>query len=304
MHCYSNENILRKVRKLLVKGEVMRFVVVTGMSGAGKSLALKYLEDIGYYCVDNLPTPLIDEFFKVCVDNGINKAAIGADIRGGRLFQELRTNLDAAKKYGIGYDILFLDCANDTLRNRYKETRREHPLSIGKRIDDGIEREREMLADIKENANYVIDTTTSPTKQLKERINSIFANDDYRLIVNLLSFGFKHGAPNDSDIVFDVRFIPNPFYDKELRELTGNDKPVQEYVMSHSVSVAFLDKLKEMTGFLLPNYINEGKSQIVISIGCTGGRHRSVTFANELNTCLIKLGYKCVLTHRDVEVKN
>jgi len=271
------------------------------MSGAGKSMALKYLEDIGYYCVDNLPTPLIDDFFKICVNNNIGKAAIGADIRGGRLFHELNSNLDAAKKYGIGCDILFLDCDNDALRNRYKETRREHPLSVGKRIEDGIERERAMLADIKESANFVIDTTNSPTKHLKERINSIFAEDDHQIIINILSFGFKFGAPNDSDMVFDVRFIPNPFYDNELREKTGNDESVQKFVMSHSVSVEFLDKLKDMVKFLLPNFVEEGKAQLVISIGCTGGKHRSVTLANELHGYIKRLGFKSILTHRDIK---
>jgi len=270
------------------------------MSGAGKSLTLKFLEDIGYYCVDNLPAPLIDSFFTVCIDKGINKAAIGADIRGREFFKELHANLDTATKHGIEFDILFLDCASETLINRYKETRRDHPLAVGKRLEDGIEQERKMLADLKESADYVIDTTTSLTKQLKERVNSIFASDHHGLIVNILSFGFKYGAPSDSDMIFDVRFIPNPFYERELRELTGNDAPVKNFVMSHSVSVEFLHKLKEMSEFLLPNFINEGKSQLVISIGCTGGKHRSVTLSSQLYKHLQQLGYKCNLTHRDI----
>jgi len=270
------------------------------MSGAGKSLALKYLEDIGYYCVDNLPTPLIDSFFKVCVDSGIDKAAIGADIRGRQFFQELRTNLDAAAKHGVGYDILFLDCTAEALLNRYKETRREHPLAVGKRLEEGIRLEREMLANIKESANYVIDTTSLLTKQLKEQINSIFANGNNGLLVNILSFGFKYGAPNDADMLFGVRFIPIPFYESELRDLNGKDAPVKNFVMSHEVSIEFLTKLKEMAEFLLPNFVDEGKSQLVISIGCTGGKHRSVTLSSELYQYLQQLGYKCNLTHRDI----
>jgi len=286
-------------------GEQMRFVVVTGMSGAGKSLALKYLEDIGYYCVDNLPAPLMNNFFTFCAENAetIKKAAIGADIRGGRYFAELRPIIEAAKKDNIRCEILFLDCADAMLLNRYKETRREHPLANGGRIIDGIKREREILADIREVACYEIDTTRSLTRQLKERINGYFA-DEETFVVNIISFGFKYGVPGDSDMVYDVRFIPNPYYNAELREKTGNDKAVQDFVLENGVSIDFLGKLKEMTEFLLPNYINEGKSQIVISIGCTGGRHRSVTFANELNKSLKGLGYKCVLTHRDVDVRS
>jgi len=281
----------------------MRFVIVTGMSGAGKSLALKYLEDIGYYCVDNLPAPLISNFFTFCAENSetIEKAAIGADIRGGRYFAELRPIIEAAKQDDIRCEILFLDCADAMLLNRYKETRREHPLAGGGRVEEGIRLERDLLCGIREIASYEIDTTRSLTRQLKARINGIFA-DEESFVVNITSFGFKYGVPGDSDMVYDVRFIPNPYYMSDLRDLTGNDADVQKFVLSNSVSVDFLDKLKDMTGFLLPNYVNEGKSQIVISIGCTGGRHRSVTIANELSAFLKKQGYKCVLTHRDVEL--
>jgi UPF0042 nucleotide-binding protein len=268
------------------------------MSGAGKSLALKYLEDIGYYCVDNLPAPLIDGLINVCSGmGGVERAAVGVDIRGGRLFNEWKSDMRAAKRHG---EILFLDCADDVLLKRYKETRREHPLAIGGRVEDGIRTEREMLATIKENANFVIDTTGSLTKQLKEKINGNFAGGGHKLTVNIVSFGFKYGMPNDSDMVFDVRFIPNPFYDPTLRELTGNDAPVREYVLSFPTSLSFLDKLKDMAVFLLPNFIDEGKSQLVLSIGCTGGRHRSVTLSNELFGYLCAQGYKCVLTHRDI----
>jgi UPF0042 nucleotide-binding protein len=273
------------------------------MSGAGKSLALKYLEDIGYYCVDNLPTPLIGGFISICAQQemGVSSAAIGIDIRGGKLFKELHANLtEAASKHGVACDILFLECEDDVLIKRYKETRRDHPLSVGDRAELGIKKERALLADIKGSANYIIDTTNSLTKQLKERINDIFADTNHGIIVNIVSFGFKYGAPNDSDMVFDVRFIPNPFYDMELRELTGNDRPVRDFVLSHENSRVFLSKLTDMTDFLLPNYVDEGKSQLIISIGCTGGKHRSVTLSNELYAHLTGKGYKCIMTHRDV----
>jgi UPF0042 nucleotide-binding protein len=272
------------------------------MSGAGKSLALKYLEDIGYYCVDNLPTPLINGFISICSEpgSGVEKAAIGVDIRGGNLFKELYPTLDTAKKQGSHCVVLFLDCADDVLLKRYKETRRDHPLAIGGRAESGIKAERQMLADIKERADYVIDTTNTLTKQLKERINNTFADANHGIIVNILSFGFKYGAPNDSDMVFDVRFIPNPFYNLDLRELTGNDKLVRDFVLSHEISNTFLAKLKDLSDFLLPNFIDEGKSQLVISIGCTGGKHRSVTLSDELNKHLTSKGYKCILTHRDI----
>lgn len=284
----------------------MQFVIVTGMSGAGKSTALKLLEDIGFFCVDNLPPTLISKFAEVCFgeNSDIDKVALGVDIRGGKLFDDLLPGLAAVNNERYHYSILFLDCSDEVLLKRYKESRRSHPLAKNGRINSGIEKERELLAEIKELSTYIIDTSNLLTRQLKEKINDIFIeNKSFNsLIINILSFGFKFGIPNDSDLVFDVRFIPNPFYIQEMKALTGNDEVVKQYVMSWDVAQLFSHKLKEMIEFLIPNYINEGKNQLVISIGCTGGKHRSVTLANELYEYLNKQGHTVLLNHRDILV--
>lgn len=283
----------------------MRFVIITGMSGAGKSQAIKFLEDIGFFCVDNLPPTLIPKFAEICFAPGseITKVALGIDIRGGKLFKDLFSGLSAVKDNGYNYEILFLDASDNVLIKRYKETRRKHPLALEDRISTGIEKERDILDDVKKKANYIIDTSNLLTRQLKEEINHIFLEDKKfeSLMVTVLSFGFKYGIPNDSDLVFDVRFIPNPFYFTEMRELTGNDEPVKEYVMKWNESKQFLSKLQDMIEFLIPNYIKEGKNQLVISIGCTGGKHRSVTLANEIYGILKKLGHRVILEHRDID---
>lgn len=282
----------------------MRFVIVTGMSGAGKLTAQKMMEDMGYYCVDNLPVPLISKFAELLVEGNteITKVVLGVDVRADQSFDAIPKALDELKAKGIDYEILFMDCNDSTLVKRYKESRRNHPLAIGGRVEDGINSERKILEKIRKNANFVIDTSHLLTRELKEELDRIFIqNENYNsLMVNIVSFGFKHGIPQDVDLVFDVRFLPNPFYIDELKNQTGNDAPVHDYVMSFEESTVFLNKLVDMIDFLIPNYIKEGKNQLVIGIGCTGGRHRSVTLANELYGKLKDRGsYGVTLLHRD-----
>ena len=263
----------------------MRFVVVTGLSGAGKSTALDFLEDAGYYCVDNLPVQLISEFAKLLNENDeIERAALGIDVRTGSAFDEIESALEELSKMGISYEILFLESDDSVLVKRYKETRRLHPLSFGDRIEVGIERERKKLSNIKKHAGHIIDTSRMLTRELKTEIDSIFVNDrDFKnLYVTILSFGFKYGIPSDADLVFDVRFLPNPYYHDELRPLSGKDKEVSDFVLGFPEAHEFLDKLQDMLMFLIPNYIAEGKNQLVVAIGCTGGKHRSITLAEAL----------------------
>ncbi|MBQ6129798.1 MAG: RNase adapter RapZ [Lachnospiraceae bacterium] len=281
----------------------MRFVVVTGLSGAGKSTTLNYLEDAGYYCVDNMPVQLIAEFVKLLVENKeIERAALGIDVRTGSGFDELESSLDAIRGMGIDYEILFLESDDGVLVKRYKETRRIHPLAFGDRLEVGIEREREKLSNIKKHAAHIIDTSQMLTRDLKTEIDKIFVNDKKfkNLYVTILSFGFKYGIPTDADLVFDVRFLPNPYYHDELRPLTGADKPVVDFVMGYKEAGEFLDKLEDMLNFLIPNYISEGKNQLVVAIGCTGGKHRSVTLASALFDRMNEYDdYGFKLEHRD-----
>lgn len=283
----------------------MDFVIVTGMSGSGKSITLKFLEDIGFFCVDNLPPLLIPKFAEICYRSGsdIEKVAMGIDIRGGKLFDDLFETLEELKEKKYDFKILFLDASDDILLTRYKETRRAHPLAKGERIITGITKERELLEKVKKASTYIIDTSYILTRQLKEKINDIFLDEKSfnSLMITVLSFGFKYGIPNDSDLVFDVRFLPNPFYLKELKEMTGNDEPVRDFVMNMNLSKEFMEKLRDLTLFLIPNYVNEGKNQLVISIGCTGGKHRSVTLANELFKTLQEIGHSVIIQHRDIE---
>lgn len=283
----------------------MRFVVVTGMSGAGKRTAMKMLEDVGFYCVDNLPVPLIEKFVElVATPNGeINKVALGLDVRADQPFGEAQCVLDKLRANGYLFEILFMDAGDPVLLKRYKETRRMHPLSPNGRVEEGVHKEREILQEIKQKADYVIDTSNLLTRELKEEIDHIFVrNEEYNsLMVTILSFGFKNGIPADADLVFDVRFLPNPFYIDELKHKTGNDTEVQDYVMSFPEASVFLEKLMAMLDFLVPNYIKEGKHQLVIGIGCTGGKHRSVTLANELYAGMKEHGnYGVTLYHRDI----
>lgn len=283
----------------------MRCIIVTGMSGAGKSTVLRFLEDIGYFCVDNLPPSLIPKFIELCSKPGtdIEQVALGIDIRGGKLFDDLFSCLSEITVQNHKFSILFMDATDEVLLKRFKESRRNHPLARGERIISGIMRERDLLRDVKRKADYIIDTTHILSRQLKEKINDIFLDNKSfdSLIITVLSFGFKYGIPADSDLVFDVRFIPNPFYISELKPLTGNDIEVREYVMDCEESRIFIEKLDDMISFLIPNYIKEGKNQLVIAIGCTGGKHRSVTLANELYSRLQKNGNSVIINHRDID---
>ena len=283
----------------------MRFVVVTGMSGGGKSTALRMLEDAGFYCVDNLPVPLIEKFVELIAapDGEVTKVALGLDVRADQAFGDVQKILENLKANGYLFEILFMEANDKTLLKRYKETRRMHPLSLDGRIEDGIRKERKVLNDIRNKSDYVIDTSNLLTRELKEELERIFVqNEEYNsLMVTILSFGFKHGIPADADLVFDVRFLPNPFYIDELKYKTWNDKEVQDYVMGFLEASVFIDKLADMVEFLIPNYIKEGKYQLVIGIGCTGGKHRSVTLANHLYMRMKNKGsYGLKIDHRDV----
>jgi len=286
----------------------VRFVIVTGMSGGGKSTAMRMLEDVGFFCVDNLPVPLIEKFMELLVmpGNEISKAALGLDVRADQSFGDAMKILDRMRQNGFIFEVLFMDASDSTLVKRYKESRRVHPLCTPEdsRVEHGISKEREILTEMKKKADYIIDTSKLLTRELKEEIDRIFVkNGEYNnLIISIMSFGFKHGIPADADLVFDVRFLPNPFYIDELKYMTGNDKGVQEYVMGFPEAGQFMDKLEDMLRFLIPNYIKEGKYQLVVAIGCTGGKHRSVTLANELYKRMKDKGnYGLTISHRDVK---
>lgn len=284
----------------------MRFVVVTGMSGGGKRTALKMLEDIGFYCVDNLPEPLVEKFVEVFAtpDRAMTKVALGLDVRSDKSRGGVEKTLDMLREKGHSFEILFMDANEQVILRRYKESRRLHPLSEDGRIEEGIRRERSILEGLRKKADYVIDTSNLLTRELKEELDRIFIKgEEYNsLMINIVSFGFKNGIISDADLVFDVRFLPNPFYIDELKQKTGNDKEVQDYVMSFEEAHSFMDMLTGLINFLIPNYIKEGKYQLVIGIGCTGGKHRSVTLANELYARLKDKGsYGIKISHRDVE---
>ena len=283
----------------------MRFVIVTGMSGAGKSTAMKILEDMEYFCVDNLPIALLQKFVELSFNSmgDIDKVALGLDIRSGDL-STVDSIIDKLKQDGKKCEILFLEANDETLIKRYKATRRSHPLGQRGRVDEGLAVERQLLAFLKKKADYIIDTDNMLTKELRAELEKIFIeNKEYKnLFINVVSFGFKNGIPADSDLIFDVRFMPNPFYVDELKTKTGNDKEVNDFVMQSEASVIFLKKLEDMLDFLIPNYVEEGKNQLVIGIGCTGGKHRSVTIANKVYEFLKEKGeYGIKLTHRDIE---
>lgn len=284
----------------------MRIVIVTGISGAGKSTALKMLEDAGYFCVDNLPVPLLPKFMEMLILLGseYTKVGLGIDIRSSQKFGQLRETLETLRKKDVKFEILFLDASDEALIKRYKETRRSHPLAGDGRVDKGIDEERRRTIFLKQQADYIIDTSQMLTRELRSEILKIFVeNKNYKnLYVTILSFGFKYGIPGDADLVFDVRFLPNPYYIQELRPMSGNDAPVRDYVMSSETARKFLDKLVDMVQFLIPNYVAEGKNQLVIGIGCTGGKHRSVTLANALYYALEQEeGYGLKIEHRDIE---
>ena len=286
----------------------MKLVIVTGMSGAGKTIALKMLEDIGFYCVDNLPISLVDKFVQLVSEGtSIEKAALGLDIRSGEELGNLDEILENWRRSYVDVQVLFLDANDAVLIKRYKETRRTHPLAGAGRLENGIEKEREKLAFLKREADYIIDTSMLLTRELRKELEKIFLQDArYKnMYVTVLSFGFKYGIPEDADLVFDVRFLPNPYYDEHLRPLTGQVQAVRDYVMQGGTADAFLKKLYDMIDFLLPNYINEGKNQLVIAVGCTGGKHRSVTIARALYEHLEAAGeYGIRIDHRDIDKDN
>lgn len=284
----------------------MHLVVITGMSGAGKSYALNVLEDMEYYCIDNMPPLLIGEFVRLYENNEEKKnsnIAVGVDIRGGEYFYELGEVMNLLKAKDIKIETLFLDADDKTLIKRYQESRRTHPLSRSGRVQEGIDKEREIMAEIKGNATYVLDTSKISIWDLKRKVVSLFSpkNQEKKgFPINIISFGFKHGMPNDVDLVFDVRFIDNPYYIENLREKTGLQKEVQEYVMGKPEAQTFLQKLMDMVDFLVPLYVKEGKGQLSIAIGCTGGRHRSVTLAEKLAEHLEKTCHRIIINHLNI----
>ncbi len=282
----------------------MRFVIITGLSGAGKTQAIRSLEDFGFFCVDNLPPTLIPKFAELCYQTGegIDKIALVIDIRGGEFFHDLLSSLEVMEEEGTKWEMLFLEASDEALIKRFKESRRHHPLSPGDRVIKGIEEERERLKDIRVRASYIIDTTNLHPRQLKEELAELFVREGEKegLLISVVSFGFKYGIPLDSDLVFDVRFLPNPYYNEVLRDYSGENKAVKDYVLKWKDTSKFLRKLEDMVEFLIPRYIQEGKSSLVISIGCTGGRHRSVIIANALYELLKKRAHRVIVDHRDI----
>ena len=284
----------------------MRFIIVTGLSGAGKSEATNTLEDMGYFCVDNLPPKLIKKFAEVCKQSqgSIDKVALVMDIRGGIFFDDLFESLSELSREQFQYEILFLDTSDEVLVKRFKEKRRSHPLAPGGRVITGIELERQKLREVKDKADVIIDTSKYAIKDLREEMARKFGDKEMpekQMASTILSFGFKYGIPVDSDLVFDVRFIPNPFYIPELKPFSGNDEPVKNYVMDQIETQTFLEKANDMFEFLIPNYQKEGKRQLIISIGCTGGRHRSVAIANSIYETLHSNNHDVYVEHRDIK---
>lgn len=281
----------------------MKAIIITGLSGAGKTQAIDCLEDMGYYCIDNMPPALIKSFIDLTANGkGIDKAAFIIDVRGGRLFDDLKESLEELKKDDIEYKILYLEATDRVLLRRYNETRRVHPLSEGGSVMTGIRKEREMLKELRKNADYIIDTSNMKAAQLWAEIKHLLTEGESSktFMINIMSFGYKRGTPMATDIVFDMRFIPNPYYVKSLRSLTGNNAKVSRYVLKHQVTRDFLEKAMDMIEMLIPFYMKEGKYSLNIGIGCTGGHHRSVAVANELDRRLQEQGKRTTLEHRDL----
>lgn len=282
----------------------MEFVIITGMSGAGKSRAVDAMEDMGFFCVDNLPAKLILTFYELSLEAHREHVAIVTDTRGGDLFSGFLETMDSMKTAGYSYKILFLDASDYVLINRFKETRRKHPLAdpfLGS-VEQAVQLERDILRTVRIQADYIVDTSSISPAQLKSRLSSIFLNESGEtLSIHCMSFGFKYGVPAEADLVFDVRCFPNPFYIEELRELTGLDEAVREYVINAKETQGFLLHLFSMIDYMLPLYREEGKSQLVVAIGCTGGHHRSVAIAQALYSHLQEKKQKRVsVTHRDI----
>lgn len=283
----------------------MRLIIVTGMSGAGKTAALKMLEDVGFICVDNMPIRFIPRMVNTMGDDNlsIENIALGIDVRSGQALIGLGDVLSSLKEQKCPYEILFLDASTPVLVKRFKETRRTHPLTGVGRVDKGIEIERKKLEFLKRQADYIIDTSHLLIRELKAEVDKIICKEKgySNFFITVLSFGFKYGIPADADLVFDVRFLHNPFYIEELKHKTGNDREVFDYVMKAPAALEFLDKLEDLLKFLIPNYIGEGKNQLVVAIGCTGGKHRSVTLARGIMDRLSGLEYGIKIEHRDIE---
>lgn len=278
------------------------FIIITGLSGAGKSLASRCFEDLNFFCVDNLPPALLPKLAQLCASSEVQNVALVIDIRGRDFFGEFDSALDEMRRDGVPFQIIFLDASDQTLVTRFSETRRKHPLSAGGRVLDDIRQERKLLENVRQRADLILDTSIlSPTRLKEEIITRIaVAPAGSRITVTILSFGFKYGLPMDADLVFDVRFLSNPYYVASLRDLTGNDADVRDFVLAQPKAQAFLDHLYQMTDFLVPEYVQEGKTHLTIAIGCTGGKHRSITLANELSRHLQSRSFKVVLEHRDV----
>ena len=286
----------------------MEFVIISGMSGAGKTSALHIMEDIGYYCVDNIPTSLLQTLYKLCKDSSdkaMKRVAVVVDVRGNGDYEVMYDDLENFKKNNEGLSILYIDAKVDSLIVRYKETRRRHPLT--ERLKDGsvaaaVKEEQRLLVPVKTLADYSIDTTFMSIKQLRERIISMFLeNSSNSIMITFMSFGFKYGIPLESDLIIDVRCLPNPFYIAELKEHTGLEKCIQDYVLDSEETQEFVKRLIDWLDYSLPLYLKEGKSELVVGIGCTGGKHRSVTIAGLLNNYFMEKGYKCIVQHRDVK---
>ena len=284
-------------------GEQTKFVIITGMSGAGKTVAVQSFEDLGYYCVDNLPPTLLPKFLELVKDstNNIKKIALVIDLRGREFFEALYKSLDSlVDQNWIQSHIIFLDAKNEALVSRYKETRRSHPLSMEGLPLDGINRERELLDELRGRAQRIIDTTTLKPKELREKLQQLYSDEkEVNFSLNLVSFGFKYGIPIDADLVFDVRFLPNPFYIKQMRPLTGLDEEVSSYVLKWADTQKFNEKIMDLFQFLIPQYKKEGKTQLVVAIGCTGGQHRSVTLV-EYYYEHFSQHFTTHITHRDI----
>lgn len=282
----------------------LKLVIVTGLSGAGKTQAMHSLEDFGFFCVDNIPPALIPKFAELCSQTAgeINRVALAVDIRGGEFFADLFGVLEQLDSLGIKYEILFLEASDETLVRRFKESRRRHPLSEHGELLQGIQEERVRLQDLRGKAQRIIDTSNLSIKELKDELNNLFGDitDTSSLLITLTSFGYKYGLPLDSDLVMDVRFLPNPYYDSALRCFTGNDPPIQEYVLKSEATIEFIKKFCELIEFLIPHYIREGKTSLVIAVGCTGGKHRSVALANRIGEILRSKDYRAKVRHRDI----
>ncbi|HEY8347188.1 MAG TPA: RNase adapter RapZ [Symbiobacteriaceae bacterium] len=285
----------------------IRLVIVTGMSGAGKTQAIKYLEDLGFFCVDNLPPALMPKMAELCLqsEGKVQRLALGIDTRGGQFFHRIQHSLDELEKMGFTYQILFMDASDETLVRRYKESRRRHPLAPHGRIVEGIRKEQKLLQELRGRATWIIDTSNLKVSDLRRELSALLTanSNEPGLHVSVVSFGFKYGSVMDADLVFDVRFLPNPHYVDDLKALTGEDKAVQDYVMKWSVTQQFWRRLTGLIGFLLPQYVAEGRTQLTIAVGCTGGQHRSVCLAIKLGEWLRERGYSCHVEHRDVPVR-